>query len=114
LEYVPPTAPNMGEDGVMAKLSIETRVFLGTLAGPVVVPGYIPGNQQTAAMAPMAMGPISIAMSGMQPIKIGIQRPKDDEGFVAGSTSARNLLEDDEEVDDKDTVLLSRGKSVVD
>ena len=106
-EMIPKAAPKIADDGTFG-LTISLRGFLGHLSGPV------PGQQQAATAeqttAPKVAGPISISMTGMQPIKIGAfgkGKRLEEEGFVA--SPVKNLLEgDDTDVVGKDSVLLSR------
>ena len=91
------------ETGDLSKISLDLRRFLGELAGPILPP-------PAAVVAPA--GPaMSINMSAitMQPIRLGI-KTKEEDGFVP--MSATNMLDDEEPVDDKDTVLMSRGEPV--
>ena len=106
METIPGGARVIQENGELEKMSMDLRGFLGHLAGPTQGPD--PTRTSTAVPA----GPISIATTGMLPIKLSTGKARlADEGIVP--VMARNLLEDDE-VDEKDTVLLSRSESLAD
>lgn len=107
-ETVPKAAPQIGDDGNF-ELPIDLRGFLGHLSGPM--PGQQAIAEHSAPVKPA--GPVSISMTGMQPIKLGgFAKGKrlEEEGFVA--SPVKNLLEgDDQDIVGKDSVLLSRSKA---
>jgi RNA-binding protein 5/10 len=105
----PKNAPPIEEDGSV-KVPTGLRGYLGSLAGPP------PGQQAGAgtAQGSTTSAPVSISMTAMQPIKIGVgaaggkKRGVEEEGFVAAPP--KNLLgEDDDEPEPMaDSVLKSR------
>ena len=116
LETVPKNALKINDDGNLDPITVDIRAFLGSLAGPM--PGQQSNTPQVAQpiVNPLS-GPVSFSMSGMaamQPIKIGVKGRKMEEGFV--NLSGKTLLDDDDAVVDsgKDSVLLSRSRSLDD
>lgn len=112
VETVPKTALRIDDNGEVEKLPVELRGLLGSLAGPA------PGQQLAQASASLsttaptaAMGPVSISMTAMQPIKLGTKGKMMEEAMIA---PPKGLLHDDDEEKDiigQDSVLLSRSKS---
>jgi RNA-binding protein 5/10 len=108
-EMIPKLAPKICDNGTF-ELTTSLRGFLGHLSGPTSGQQVATSTEETAA--PKVTGPISISMTGMQPIKIGAfakGKRLEEEGFVA--SPVKNLLEgDDADVVGKDSVLLSRSE----
>ena len=111
IETVPCGASKIGEDGEMEKLSTDMRVFLGHLAG-ISPDNALSGTTSAQPSQSSSSGPISISMTGIQPIKFGaVNKGKkiEGEGFVDAPNV--NLLDEEEsDIVGKDTVLLSRGE----
>ncbi|ORX36419.1 hypothetical protein BD324DRAFT_628787 [Kockovaella imperatae] len=108
--FVPAGAPAISDTGHTESLAPEIRSLLGSLSGEVS--GGLSTDAAQQHRVTMPTGPISITMTGLQPIKSSKTNKVPDEGFVGGLS--KNLLGDDEESDlvGKDSVLLSRTKGV--
>lgn len=110
MESVPKNALRTEENGELDKMSTELRGFLGYLAGPAPGQQPTPASVATIAAPTGTMGPVSISMSAMQPIKIGAKGKGVEEGFVA---PPKGMLQDEDEPIDangQDSVLLSRSE----
>lgn len=107
---IPKGASAVLDNGDLEPLSTELRIFLGSLAMPSQqMSDNVDTKKDSAMSMNMPVGPISISMTGIQPIKIGAGKGvKLDEGLLP--VSASSLFETDEEVEERDTVLLSRSE----
>ena len=102
METLPGGGRMIEEGGDLTKLSIELRGFLADLAGPVAPP---PSLLHLASAPPSGL--LNMSAVAMQPIKIG-GKVKEEEHLV--SIPSKNILEDEENQEERDTVLLSRGE----
>jgi hypothetical protein len=124
VETIPRGALPVPAHGASLELGDETRRFLGNLAGKWKPPkvaaapsaaSSLPSGSSTAA--PAAETPSGPLIGGMQPIKIGFgnaikKKPKEEPAMV--EIMSKGFVDDNDEVDlvGKDSVLLSRSKSV--
>ncbi|ORY25257.1 hypothetical protein BCR39DRAFT_292207 [Naematelia encephala] len=112
LELVPGGAPTVMLNGELEPMSAEIKMFLGSLAGRPAPSSQAAGPQGSTPGVAISgqTAPISISMTAMQPIKIGLKL--DNEGIVPISGSKRAFVDEEDDAIGKDTVLLSRTKGV--
>ena len=103
IETFPRGGRVLEETGDLGKISLELRGFLGELAGSIASAPSAPPLTTSIA----STGLINISTVAMQPIKLG--------SYSAGEEGvplvhSKNVLEEDDTREEKDTVLLSRGE----
>jgi hypothetical protein len=93
-----PRENRMGPDGQIPEMTLALREMLGQLAGPP------PPPTTGVQVLPDLTG-------GIAPIKIGAKKKKKEEPMMI-ELSARNVLEEEEVAEEKDTQLVSRSELI--